>query len=274
MEKKEILEILQRLGLSEYESKTYATLSILGPVKATELSREAEVPQSKIYEVLSNLTRKQLVEVLEGRPKEFKAVSAEIIIKSLLTEREQQAKTLREQALIISSLLKPDKPREEIMTGVWIQKGEKFFEFFDKLSEMLDRAEKYVYAITRDFSYSHRLRDAVRGCVKRNVKLYVMGLGVDESNYYKAKWYDANDIQIKVFETKVHPRIVVVDGKEVSIRLDSDPLKKKFSFQSIWSEDPSLVAVFDSYMKNLWKNAKSVDFRKIPAPRIGIENFK
>jgi sugar-specific transcriptional regulator TrmB len=273
MEKKEILETLQKLGLGEYESKAYATLSVLGPVKAGVLSREASIPQSKIYEVLETLTRKQLIEVLEGRPKEFKAVSSEVIIKSLLTEREQEIKALKEQALLISSLLKPEKPREEVMTGVWIQKGEKFFEFFDKLSETFDRAEKYVYAITRDFSYSHRLRDAVRGCIKRNVKLFIMGLEINENNYYKAKWYDSNGVPIKVFETKVHPRIAVVDGKEVSIRLDSNPLKKKFSFQSIWSEDPSLVAVFDSYMKNLWKNARPIDFKKIPAPRIGIEDL-
>jgi sugar-specific transcriptional regulator TrmB len=274
MEKKEILEVLQKLGLGEYESKAYAALSVLGPTKAGELSREALIPQSKIYEVLANLTRKQLIEVLEGRPKEFKAVSSNLIIKSLVTEKEDEIKNLKEKALVISSLLKPEKPREEIMTGVWVQKGEKFFEFFDKLSEMFDRAEKYVYAITRDFSYSHRLRDAVRGCMKKNIKLFIMGLEINDSNYYKAKWYDSNGIPVKIFETKVHPRIAVVDGKEVTIRLDSDPLKKRFSFQSIWSEDPSLVAVFDSYMKNLWKNAKPVDFKKIPAPRIGIEDLK
>jgi sugar-specific transcriptional regulator TrmB len=274
MEKKEILEILQKLGLGEYESKAYSTLSVLGPVKAGDLSREANIPQSKIYEILENLVRKQLIEVLEGRPKEYKAVSPEVIIKSLVMEKEHEIKILKEQALVISTLLKPEKPREEIMTGVWIQKGEKFFEFFDKLSETFDRAEKYVYAITRDFSYSHRLRDAIRGCIKRDVKLYIMGLEINETNYYKAKWYDTNGLPLRVFETKIHPRIAVVDGKEVSIRLDSDPLKKKFSFQSIWSEDPSLVSVFDSYMKNLWKNSKPVDFRKIPAPRIGIEDLK
>ena len=274
MEKKEILEVLQKFGLSEYESKAYASLALLGPTKATYLSRESTIPQSKIYEVLTNLTRKQLIEVLEGRPKEFKAIPPEIILKSLITEKEQEMKTLKEQALTISSLLKPEKPKEEIMTGVWIQKGEKFFEFFDKLSEMFDRAEKYVYAITRDFSYSHRLRDSIRGCIKRNVKLYIMGLKVDENNYYKAKWYTANGIPIKIFETKIHPRIAVIDGKEVSIRLDSEPDKRKFQFQSIWSEDPSLVAVFDYYMKNLWKIANSVDFKKIPTPRIGINDLK
>lgn len=274
MEKKEILGILQKLGLSEYESKAYAVLSVLGPTKAGEISIQADVPQSKIYEVLTNLMRKQLVEVLEGRPKEFKAVAPGIIVRSLMSEKEQEMKALKEQALAVSSLLKPEKPREEVMTGVWIQKGEKFFEFFDKLSEMFDRAEKYIYAVTRDFSYSHRMRDAVRGCIKRNVKLYIMGLGVDQNNYYKAKWYDANGVPIRIFETSIHPRIAVVDGKEVSIRLDSAPTKRKFSFQSIWSEDPSLVAVFDNYMKNLWKNSNPVNFKKIPVPRIGIDDLK
>ena len=72
---------------------------------------------------------------------------------------------------------------------------------------------------------------------------------------------------MRVFETKMHPRIVLIDGKEVLLRLDYDPSKRSnFRFSALWSEDQSLVRVFDTYVKNLWKAAKPVDFRKIKAP--------
>jgi sugar-specific transcriptional regulator TrmB len=268
MEKEEILKTLQYFGLSEYESRVYVALVSLGPAKAGSISREAGVPQSKVYDILEGLIGKQLVEVFEGRPKEFKAIAPEIVLKTFVKEKEEEFKSLRERVFAISALLKPAINKEDTIEGIWVQKGEKWAEVLNRLSEMMERCEKYAYGITRDFSYSARMREAMKNCVRRKVKLKIIGMvQIDESNYSRAKWYYANKIPIRIFETKVHPRIFVVDGKEVSIRLDHNPLqKKKFTFHSIWSQDPSLVKVFDDYMKNLWQSAKPVDFKKIPVP--------
>ena len=85
---------------------------------------------------------------------------------------------------------------------------------------------------------------------------------------HPAAYFFYKEKVIKVFKTEVHPRIVVVDGREVLIRVDHDPLKKKFTFHSLWSEDLSLVKVFDAYMKTLWRIAEPIDFRKIPKPKL------
>lgn len=269
MNNREILEILKKFGLSEYESKVYTALAIIGPSKAGEISDQSNVPQSKVYEVLDQLANKQFVEIFDGRPKEFKAVSPEILIKNLVVEKEREIELLKNKTAEVKSFLKNFKSAEEISEGIWMTKSRKWFEFFDKISEMLEGAKKYVYAITRDFSYSSRLREAVKGCIRRNVDLHIMGMGsINENNYLRAKWYDVHGVKLKIFETKIHPRIVVVDGKEVQMRLDHNPLKKKFYFHSIWSEDPSLVFVIDAYMKNLWKSAQPLDFSKIRLPKL------
>ena len=264
MEKDEILKTLQSFGLGEYESRAYVALVTLGPSRAGLISKEAGIPQSKIYETLDGLVRKQLVEVFEGRPKEFKAISPKTILKNFIREKEREFNSLREKAFTISALLKPAIDEEDIIEGVWIQKSEKWVEVLNRLSEMLERCEKYAYDITRDFSCTSRLRETIKGCIKRKVKLRVISISkINESNYLRAKWYFDNKIPVRVFETKVHPRILVVDGREVSIRLDHNPLKKRFTFHSIWTQDPSLVKVFDTYIKNLWKSAESVNLSKI-----------
>lgn len=270
MEKRQILETLKRLGLSEYESKAYTTLTLLGPSKATEISKQGDLPQSKIYEILNSLMEKQLIEVFDGRPKEFKAISPEVVFKSLMEEKEEELKSLRDIISPIISTLRPVS-RGEVIEGIWTQKGERSREVLNRLAEMLDRCKKYAYDITRDFSYSSMLRESIKSCIRRRVKLFTVSMSpIDESNYYKAKWYHAMNLPIRVFKTDVHPRILVVDGREVSLRLDANPLGKKFKFQSIWSQEPSLVKVFDSYMKNLWKISKPVDFKKIPPPKIKL----
>jgi len=269
MEKKEILDILSKFDMSDYEAKTYSTMVTLGPTKAGIISKESKVPQSKIYEVLDQLIEKQLVEFLGGRPKEFRAIPPQFALRTLIQNKERNVGELKNLVTQLNGFLKPNKSYEEVSEGIWVSKGRGFIEFFDKLSQMLDSSKKYVYAITRDFSYSPQLREAVKQCKKRRIDLKIMGMGViDDTNYYRAKWYDVHGIKLKIFKTEVHPRIVVVDGKEVLIRLDHDPLKKRFTFHSLWSEDPSLVQVFDVYMKNLWRIAEPVDFRKIPKPKL------
>jgi len=264
-----MLDILNNFGMSEYEAKVYSTMVLLGPTKAGTISKESKVPQSKIYEVLDQLIEKQVVEFLGGRPKEFRAIPPQFALRTLLQNREKNISELRSLITQLNGFLKPSKSYEEVSEGIWVSKGRGFIEFFDKLSQMLDSSKKYVYAITRDFSYSPQLREAVKKCKKRRIDLKIMGMGaIDDANYYRAKWYDVHGIKLKVFKTEVHPRIVVIDGKEVLIRLDHDPLKKRFTFHSLWSEDPSLVKVFDVYMKNLWRIAETVDFKKIPKPKL------
>jgi len=267
MQREEILRTLIRCGLSEYESRVYSSLVFLGPSKAGTISQESKVPQSKIYEVLDQLMNKQLVEVFDGRPKEFRAATPDIALKNLLEEKTGEIERLKSRVEAMSTFLKPSK-KDEVLGGIWTIKGEKFKEFFNKTAEMLNRSEKYVYAITRDFSRSASMSESVKKCIKRGVNVRVIGMeSINERNYYKALWYKEQEISLKFFETKVHPRIIVVDGKEILMRLDYNPQKRnRFRFNSLWSEDASLVTVIDSYVKNMWKNAKPVKFKKIPAP--------
>lgn len=274
MERKEILETLKKFGLSDYESRAYTALVLKGPSKAGEICREADVPQSKIYETLTYLMDKQLIEMFDGRPKEFKAVPPDIVLKGLMEEREVEFKALKSMVSSIISTLKPVE-QEDIIEGIWTQKGEKSKEVLDRISGMLERCQSYAYDITRDFSYSSRYREALKTCVRKKVKVMTICIGgINENNYFNAKWYNAYNLPIRVFEAKVHPRILVVDGKEVSIRLDNDPLKNRFTFQSIWSQEPSLVKVFDNYVKNLWSVSKPVDFKKIQTPKLATSALK
>jgi len=266
MVQKEILEILRRFGLSDYESRAYVSLVLMGPSKAGDISKSSDVPQSKIYEVLEQLTYKQLVEVLGGRPLEFKAVLPEVALRNILSNREKEIGDLKNNIKILSSSLKPASGDSTIVGGIWSIKSKTRDEFFNKTIEMFDRAKEYAYAVTRDFSRPPRLAESVKKCIRRGVKVKVIGMeAINKISYYRAKWYKRDGAEIKFFETKIHPRIVVIDGKEVLMRLDNDIRKETdFQFNSIWSQDPSLVKVIDVYVKNLWSTAKTIDLRKMP----------
>ncbi|MEM5852793.1 MAG: helix-turn-helix domain-containing protein [Candidatus Aenigmatarchaeota archaeon] len=263
MEKNEIFKLLEELGLSDYEARAYTELVLLGPSNASDLSKVAEIPRSKIYEVLEHLMEKQMVEVFDEKPKIFRAIDANVTIKNLIEEKEGYLKNIKEKADKVIAYLKNFERREEEIEGIWEHNSEKAMEALNKLGEMLDRAKNYAIDITRDFSFSQRLREAIRSCLKRGVKLRIICMGINRENFQRAKWYYEQKIPLRVFEVKTHPRILVVDGKEVAIRLDSDPRARRFKFRIIWSNEPSFVAVMDSYMKNLWNMAKPVNFNNL-----------
>ena len=80
------LVTLQKLGLTYYGARVYATLVILGPSDATKLSAESEVPRSKIYEVLRRLVSEKWITVEHTRPITYTAKYP----KDILDERESR----------------------------------------------------------------------------------------------------------------------------------------------------------------------------------------
>jgi sugar-specific transcriptional regulator TrmB len=263
MSKQDIIKILQKFGLNEYEARVYFALLNFGSAKAGAISLKSEVPQSKVYSVLQSLMSKQLVEMLDGRPKEFRAVPPETAFRTLIAEKQKEIKELSEEINVISKLIKSEAEKN-ITSGIWTIRGKKWKEFFNKIAEMIDRSEKYVYGVTKNYSFTARLAQAVKSAVRRGVKVRVIGLEpLSQKNYLNVKWYVRFGAELRYFRTNAHPRIVVVDGKEVLLRLDYDPSKLEgFSFSSLWSSDESFAKVFDSYVKNLWKISKPIIISK------------
>lgn len=81
---------LRELGLSEYQSKVYASLLKLRTSTAKEIASEANVPQSRIYDVLDDLETMGFVNVQPGRPKKYGPIDPESAINQYKHHKEQQ----------------------------------------------------------------------------------------------------------------------------------------------------------------------------------------
>lgn len=258
MNRFEVIDVLRSLGLSDYESKAYSALLFLGHSKASNISREAEVPQSKIYEILDRLTEKKLVEVYAVRPKEFKSISPEVTLTGMIQEKETEINQIKNKVSSLLELLNSASIGTEVFEGIWTSKEKGWGNFFKRTCEMYNRSKSYVYVVTKNFSWSSKLAESLRACVKRGVEIKSLCTSeIDESNYHRVKWFHDNGVEIRFLRTKLHPSLIDVDCEEVLLRLDASPTqKKKFVFTSIYSRDVSLVKVLDTYVKDLWKRAK------------------
>ncbi|MFQ6087715.1 MAG: TrmB family transcriptional regulator [Candidatus Methanofastidiosia archaeon] len=68
----DILKLLRKIGLTEYEAKVYLTLINKHMDGATKLSEESKVPRTKIYSVLESLEQKGWIKIYSGIPLLFR----------------------------------------------------------------------------------------------------------------------------------------------------------------------------------------------------------
>ncbi len=81
------------IGLQEYESRAYYVLLTQGNLTAKEISKKAEIPQPKVYSILSNLIKKGFCSRVPGKNKLYKAIQPKIafsLMKSEIEERQNK----------------------------------------------------------------------------------------------------------------------------------------------------------------------------------------
>ena len=132
-----IIDILQKMGLTLYGAKVYAALVSTGPSNATTLANEAEVPRTKIYEVLKRLEEEKWVLVEKGRPNIYSARYPRDIFdekkSALLSEIEDVSTQL---IMTYDHLMEKENPK------VWLIRGAD--NITAKAVEMISRARQSV----------------------------------------------------------------------------------------------------------------------------------
>jgi sugar-specific transcriptional regulator TrmB len=87
---------LDRLGLTEYEQGALAELLALGQTTAPTLAESTGIPKARIYGVLDALADRGFVEIIPGRPKEYRPQSPEEILDRATENHRQEYERFRE----------------------------------------------------------------------------------------------------------------------------------------------------------------------------------
>lgn len=88
---------LREIGLSEYNAKAYVCLLKQGTSTAKEVASAADIPQSRVYDVLDSLETKGFVKVQPGRPKKFGPVEPDTAIEQFCKFKERKHSSEREK---------------------------------------------------------------------------------------------------------------------------------------------------------------------------------
>jgi sugar-specific transcriptional regulator TrmB len=98
---------LTSLGLTTYEAKAYVALLGRDSFTAAQVSRQAELPRQRIYDVLSSLVEKGLASARPGSVVKYAAVAPEMAIERLVAAHRRELVDLERSAETIIAELGP-----------------------------------------------------------------------------------------------------------------------------------------------------------------------
>jgi sugar-specific transcriptional regulator TrmB len=238
-------EILRKMGLNAYETDAYLALLQRGQLTAMEISSEAKVPYSKIYEVLNSLKQKGWTKGTETRPSKYYPVppleAAAAAKRRLEDEFEEWEQGLAEE-------LQPLYEKRELVErpDILILHGQQAV--LTKLEEVLKIASREIMIAAPAFTRQLiALVESPLSGVKKNVIVNLMAAGKLSDWQFLKKV--AGITQLK-FRDHMFGGGVIADGKEAMLFLGED----KPSLV-IWSNHVGLVGFAREYFQFLWDSS-------------------
>ncbi|MFC2169532.1 TrmB family transcriptional regulator [Acidobacteriota bacterium] len=161
MEKKEIVQAIENLGLSTYEAKAYFALLSEAPLNGYKLSKNSGVPRSRIYETIEKLTAKGLVLSQEGNTTLLIPVSLESFLEKKEKESKRNINFLKE---ILPQLKKPAETQ-----GIWTISGRD--QIFESVNYFIAQAKSHVYLVSSDSDIMF-FESALSEAEKRQISIF------------------------------------------------------------------------------------------------------
>lgn len=250
----ETIDLLQQLGLTEYESKTLATLFRLKETEAPEISRLAQVPKTRVYDVLERLTKKGLVIEIYGRPKTYRVIEPGSVFEELIKHKKNEIKRLEEKTVELKEAFGSIKGSSD-ETGEKVMKVKDKNDFLRILAQEIDNAKEEVVAFSRLDENQEVLKEALHNALDRKVNVKML------SKIPKALQAHAKSLSQKGMKLKDHDHgmnAYIIDGKKVILAL-SDFSKEKPEYHfTIWNNHKPMANAMQHYFEHLWKQGKEV----------------
>lgn len=244
-----LTELLEKLGLTEYEGKTLSALFRLNEAEAPDVSRMAQVPKTRVYDVLDRLVEKKLVIEIRGRPKKYRVVDPGAALELLVSEQKKQLVRLEEQALSLKSRL---SAKERAPTGGEAVLKVKSQNDFEKIiAQEISSAHNEIVGLTRMSDESSVLLDALKAAREANVTVKLVNHpGARLSDHFHPKHVKSHEHGLDAF---------VIDNKKAILALSDfsatgDEGEKYFA---IWHDKPAMVRALKHYFDKCWAAGKN-----------------
>ncbi|WP_299335443.1 TrmB family transcriptional regulator [Haloplanus sp.] len=143
----EAIEVLQQLGLKEYEARCFVGLSRLETGTAKRLSELTEVPRTRVYDAIRVLEAQGLVEIQHSSPQQFRAVPLEEAAETIRDRYDNRVERLHTALDTVGTVETSD---DSTAQQVWALTGQGAVE--NRTEELIEGATEEVVLVLGDES--------------------------------------------------------------------------------------------------------------------------
>jgi sugar-specific transcriptional regulator TrmB len=257
----ESIETLMRLGLTFSQARIYLVLVESGESSVKTISQKSGVDRAEVYRKMPSLLKSGLAEKVLGIPIRFKAAPLPDGLNFLLKQENTEHIELQKKVTKLADNFKENNERtvQEIEHQFVVVPGKGAH--IKWLKKNLEQTQITIESIVtwkddkvvRSFC-EKELQKATNRSVKSRTIIYI---SENEKTAYE------NDETFKNINSNSQKRIVfnpplvlggIFDSKEVVIATTlNNPVQTGETV--FWSNNPSIIALFQNYFETLWKKA-------------------
>ncbi len=238
-----------KLGLTEYEVRAYLALLQYGEMTANQVSEAADIPYSKVYEVLEGLEEKGWIGSEGGRPAKYHARSISTALEISKMSIERDLKKIENLLLAeLSPISKGLGMRER--HDVWILRGE--LNILSKLKSLLDGCDAELQIATpwMNKEILSILLPTLTALKAKNGKVQIM-LSSSCNRSLAARLSEYAEVRLR---DQLFGGGAIADSDETMIILGEEG--KKHPTLAIWSDHVGLAKIAKIYFEHLWRDSE------------------
>jgi sugar-specific transcriptional regulator TrmB len=246
---KNYIEKLKEIGLTEYEAKAYFHLLKKKFFSASELASLANVPRTRVYEVLNSLIKKGFATKMPGKIKKFSAISPMFAFNNVVKEMEDEVDRQKNNINKITQSLTPLYESKKDNTDPYdyieiVRERNRIIEVVSKLGEA---AQKEIVSMNRPpyaINISNmKKRKKISDKKGLRYRFLAQASDFEDENYGKFMelWQKSGAIVRVTNETPV--KLLIFDQKTIVISLP-DRIAGEESVTAMIIEHPDLAKFF------------------------------
>lgn len=229
-----IIKILQNLGFTEYESKTYIALLQKSPLSGYAIALNSGVPRSKIYEVLEGMVGQGVILASHGNPVMYTPLAPKQLI-SLKRKKVENNFEVAEDALEHFEFSTDDRE------NIWNITGRE--EILNRIRESVSKA-KHRILLEIWSEDAECIKEELKVASNNGIEIFIVSYGGIEYDFAKVYQHD-HYVEI-TNEYGGRWVILSVDDKEIVagiISIGSDS-------RAAWTLHPGLVMPITEVIKH------------------------
>ncbi len=238
---------LEGLGLTGSEVKAYVALLRGGTMTASDVSRAARIPYSKVYDALESLHQKGWVEEQKSRPIVYTARPPDTALEELKSRKETERK--EKEQLALEELMAVYVSRgEQEKPDIWIMRG--FNEILSRVKNLLlnCRTELLVALPAQLLPFTERIEPLFAALKEKGVKTMVL---TSPDLPPEAMERLSRFAEVKTRKT-MYGGGLVSDSREVVLLLGGG--EQSTLPLAIWASHHGLASFAKDYFEFLWNS--------------------